>query len=43
MKKFKELLKNRKVLSDSEVQELRNKAKEYKAKGNKYLEFKELC
>jgi hypothetical protein len=37
-KQFKELLKNGRVLTKDEVQELRNKAKKYAESGNTYLE-----
>ena len=37
-KEFKELLKNSRVLTKDEVQELRNKAKKYAESGNTYLD-----
>lgn len=40
-KDFKKMLKNGKVLSKEEVQELRNKAKKYAENGGKYLDKKE--
>ena len=40
-KKFKELLKNSKPLTEEEVQELRNKAKKYAENGGNYLERQE--
>lgn len=40
-KKFKELLKNSRLLTDEEIQELRNKAKKYAEKGGDYLSKQE--
>ena len=40
-KKFKELLKNSKHLTEEEVQALKNKAKKYAKSGGKYLDKQE--
>lgn len=41
-KLFKELLKNSRLLTEKEVQELRDKAKKYAESGGKYLDKQEL-